>query len=124
MNVRALTEELASQDILSARVQAMFAAQQQAFLRHTLPDAGQRREHLRALKHQLLRYQDVLAEAISQDFGGRSLAETKMLEVLPTTLEIRHAISHVRRWMRASRRWPELLFASNSLRVTYLLAPM
>ncbi len=119
MNVRALTEELAKPDILSARVQATFAAQQQAFLRHTLPDAGQRRGHLRALKHQLLRYQDVLAEAISQDFGGRSLAETKMLEVLPTTLEIRHAIAHVRRWMRSSRRRPELLFASNSLRVTY-----
>ncbi|EHP44483.1 Coniferyl aldehyde dehydrogenase(CALDH), partial [Cupriavidus basilensis OR16] len=119
MNDRALTQELASQNILSTQIEGVFAAQQQAFLRNTLPDAGQRRAHLRALKQQLLRYQDVLAEAISRDFGERSLAETKMLEVLPTTLEINHAISHIRRWMRASRRWPELLFASNSLRVTY-----
>src|ERR1700756_2755359 len=115
MNDRVPTRELARQDIRSSPVEAVFAAQQQAFLRHTLPDAGQRREHLRALKQQLQRYQDALAEAISQDFGGRSLAETKMLEVLPTMLELRHAISHVRRWMRASRRRPELLFASNSL---------
>jgi hypothetical protein len=31
-----------------------------------------------------------------------------MLDVLPTTLEINHAISHVRRWMKPSRRSTEL----------------
>lgn len=119
MNKRTITEELAGQAIQNARVESLFAAQQQAFLQNPCPDAGQRRQHLRALKQQLQRYQDVLAEAIARDFGERSLAETKMLEVLPTTLEINHALSHVRRWMRSSRRWPELLFATNSLRVTY-----
>ncbi|MDF3883528.1 coniferyl aldehyde dehydrogenase [Cupriavidus basilensis] len=119
MNDRTLTEQLAEQAIASARMESVFEAQRHAFLQNPCPDAGQRRQHLRALKRQLLRYQDVLAEAIDRDFGERSLAETKMLEVLPTTLEINHAISHVRHWMRASRRRPELLFASNSLRVTY-----
>ncbi|SOY94016.1 putative coniferyl aldehyde dehydrogenase [Cupriavidus taiwanensis] len=119
MNDRALTDQQASQAIEHARVEALFAAQQQAFLQDTCPDAGTRRNHLHALKRQLLRYQDVLAEAISRDFGERAVAETKMLEVLPTTLEIRHAISHLRRWMRPSRRRPELLFATNSLQVRY-----
>lgn len=119
MNDRALTEELAVQAVQHARVESLFAAQQRAFLQNTFPDARERQHHLRILRRQLLRYQDVLAEAISRDFGERAIAETRMLEVLPTALAIRHALSHLRRWMRSSRRWPELLFATNSLRVSY-----
>ena len=95
------------------------AAQQQAFARKPYPSAAERRQQLRALKRQLHRYQDLLAEAMSQDFGFRSPAESKMLDILGSTLEINHAISHLRRWMRPSRRSTELLFATNTLRVTY-----
>ena len=115
MNDQALTTGAAA----SMRVAQLFAAQQHAFLAAPLPSAARRRGHLKALKKQLLRYQDLLAEAIDRDFRGRAAAETKMLDVLPTTLEINHAIRHVARWMRARRRSVELLFASNSLQVTY-----
>ncbi|HMO46000.1 MAG TPA: coniferyl aldehyde dehydrogenase [Rubrivivax sp.] len=98
-------------------IAAMHAAQQQAFARHPYPGAAQRREHLRALKRQLHRYQDLLAEAMSRDFGFRAPAESKMLDILGSTLEINHSISHLRRWMRPSRRSTELLFLSNQLRV-------
>ncbi|MBV8379741.1 MAG: coniferyl aldehyde dehydrogenase [Paucibacter sp.] len=97
----------------------VFTTQRQAFARHPYPTAAERREHLRALKRQLHRYQDVLAEAMSRDFSFRSPSESKMLDILGSTLEINHAISHVSRWMRPSRRATELLFLSNSLRVTY-----
>jgi coniferyl-aldehyde dehydrogenase len=95
------------------------AAQQQAFARQPYPSASERRHQLRALKRQLHRYQDLLAEAMSQDFGFRSPAESKMLDILGSTLEINHAISHVGGWMKPSRRSAELLFATNSVRVTY-----
>ena len=52
------------------------AAQQQAFARHPYPSASKRRQQLRALKRQLHRYQDLLAEAMSRDFGFRSPAES------------------------------------------------
>ncbi|WP_454739246.1 coniferyl aldehyde dehydrogenase [Cupriavidus necator] len=115
MNDRARFDTL----VAATRVEQVFAAQQRAFLQNPLPSAGERRQHLRALQRQLLRYQEVLSEAISEDFGGRAVAETKMLDVLPTALAIRHARAHLRRWMRPSRRRPELLFATNSLCVTY-----
>jgi len=102
-----------------ARVADLFAAQRRAFDAHPYPSARERREHLLALRKQLARYQDVLADAISHDFGGRAHAETKMLDVLPSTLEIKHAIRHVARWMKPSRRATELLFLTNTLRVTY-----
>jgi coniferyl-aldehyde dehydrogenase len=97
----------------------LFSAQAQAFLRSPPPGALERQKHLRALKRQLLRYQDVLAQAIDQDFGGRAAAETQMLDVLPTALDINHVLRHLRRWMSPSRRPTELLFISNSLQVQY-----
>ncbi len=114
MNDRASTHAL-----VNARLTDVFALQQRAHLQNMLPKADQRRQHLRPLLRQVLRYQDVLAEAISADFGGRAVAETQMLDVLPPALAIRHARRHLQRWMRPSRRRPELLFATNSLRVTY-----
>ncbi|HEX3140942.1 MAG TPA: coniferyl aldehyde dehydrogenase, partial [Rhizobacter sp.] len=74
---------------------------------------------LKTLKRQLQRYQDVLADAMSRDFGHRSHAESKMLDLLGVMLELNHAISHLRRWMKPSRRSTELLFLSNSVKVVY-----
>jgi len=108
-----------SQADAQTRIGRVFEAQRRAFAAQPHPDAAQRRAHLRALKRQLHRYQDLLAEAISRDFGYRAAAESKMLDMLASTLEINHAISHVKRWMRPSRRATELLFLSNSLRVLY-----
>ncbi len=101
------------------RVRRLFAAQQAACGEQPFPSVVVRRGHLQALKRQVVRYQDVLAEAMSQDFGYRAPAESKMLDLLGSVLELNHAISHVRRWMKSSRRSTELLFLTNSVKVTY-----
>ena len=101
------------------RVARLFAAQQAAFDTHPYPGADERRGHLKALKRQIQRFQDVLAEAMSRDFGYRAVAESKMLDLLGSALDLNHAISHVRRWMKSSRRSTELLFLSNSVKVSY-----
>ena len=102
-----------------ARLSRIFAAQRAAFEAEPYPSAGQRQAKIRALKKQIGRYQDLLAEAMNRDFGHRSAAESKMLDLLGATLEANHAIAHLARWMRPSPRATELLFFSNSLRVTY-----
>ena len=101
------------------RVHRIFAQQQKAFAAAPYPDAGLRRAQLKALRHQLQRYQDVLADAMSADFGFRAPDESKMLDLLGSTMEINHAISHLRKWMKPSRRSTELLFISNSVKVAY-----
>lgn len=106
-------------DRAKERVAHLFATQQAAFAAAPCPDADQRRERLKSLKQQVSRYQDLLAEAMSHDFGYRSEAESKMLDLLGSMLELNHAITHVRRWMKPSRRSTELLFLSNSIRVVY-----
>lgn len=101
------------------RVARIFAAQRAAFQADPYPAAEARRASLRSLKKQISRYQDLLAEAMSKDFGFRAPAESKMLDLLGSTLEANHAIAHVKRWMKPSGRSTELLFMSNSLQVTY-----
>lgn len=101
------------------RVARIFASQQAAFLASPSPSLHERLAHLKALKKQISRYQDVLADAISRDFGHRAHAESKMLDLLGSTMELNHAIAHLKRWMKPSRRSTELLFLSNSVKVVY-----
>jgi len=101
------------------RVARLFAAQRAAFANDPAPGASERRSRLQAIKRQVQRYQDPLAEAMSQDFGYRAAAESKMLDLLGSVLEINHALAHLRRWMKPSRRSTELLFLSNSVKVLY-----
>lgn len=103
----------------NVRITRLFAAQRAAFQADTHPAAATRRTKIKALRKQMSRYQDVLAKAISEDFGFRAPAESKMLDLLGATLEANHAISHLRHWMKPSRRATELLFLSNSLQVSY-----
>lgn len=106
-------------DDIAERMRRVFALQKAAFAADPYPTATQRKERLRKLKTQISRYQDVLAQAMSDDFGYRSPSESKMFDLLSSTLEINHLISHVGRWMKPSRRSTELLFKTNSLKVTY-----
>lgn len=101
------------------RVRHLFDAQAAAFQAEPFRAAHARRADLAALRKQIQRYQDRLAGAMSADFGFRSPAESKMLDLLGSILEIDHAYSHLKRWMRPSRRSTELLFKTNSLHVTY-----
>ena len=110
-----------SQQALAAveRVQRLFAAQRAACFAQPYPSAAERLTRLKALKRQTQRWQDLLAQAMSADFGFRPAAESKMLDLLGSVLEANHAISHLRRWMKPSKRSTELLFLGNSVKVTY-----
>jgi coniferyl-aldehyde dehydrogenase len=117
--MNATAAHAADDDRAIARQAELRAAQRAAFDGHPYPSAGERRAKLRALRAALRRHQDRLAGAISEDFGGRSTFESKLVDVLGPVLEIEHALSHIGRWMRPSRRRPELLFATNRVRVLY-----
>ena len=102
-----------------ARLDAVLRAQRAAFAARPFPTLAERRARLATLAAALRRYQDVLATAIDADFGGRSVFESKLADVVGPVLEINHARSHLRRWMRSRRRHTELVFATNSAYVMY-----
>ena len=102
-----------------ARLSAVLARQRAAFAAHPFPTLAERRARLKALRAGLRKHQDRLAEAISEDFGGRSAFESKFADVVGPVLEINHALGHLRRWMRQRRRNTELVFATNRAFVMY-----
>ena len=71
-----------SMDSVALRVRNVFADQRAAFEADPYPSAERRRVKLKALKRQISRYQDVLADAMSKDFGFRAPTESKMLDLL------------------------------------------
>lgn len=101
------------------QMQSIFNQQRTAFDASPYPDLATRKHKLQQLKQQIIRYQDVIASAINQDFSSRSADESKLLDVLGSVLEVSHAIRHVRRWMKPSKRHTELLFVTNQLQVQY-----
>ncbi len=49
-------------------------------------------------------------EAIASDFGGRSPAETELLEIVPLLAGLKHSRSHVGAWMRDEKRHVAMQF--------------
>ena len=82
----------------------LFEAQKRAFAAEGPPGATRRHALLERLEKALLSYRGEIARAISEDFGHRSSEETELLELVPSIKAIRHAKSHLVRWMRPERR--------------------
>jgi coniferyl-aldehyde dehydrogenase len=101
------------------RMRQVLLRQRAACALMPFPDAAHRRENLRKLVRALKRNHAALIEAVSADFGVRAAPETSLIEVLGPVLEARHALSHLKKWMKPRRRRTELLFAGNSAWVEY-----
>jgi len=101
------------------RMRRLFDMQRRAFEAAPYPDLAARKAKLRRLIDALRRHQNDIVVAVNADFGVRAGAETKLVEVMGPILEARHALSHMRKWMKARRRGTELLFLTNSAWVEY-----
>jgi len=78
---------------------------------------ARRHDALKALEDLLVDNQQAIAEAISLDFGNRSVHETRLLEIFPTVSGLSHARRKLKKWMRPQRRHVSLWFAGASNRV-------
>ncbi|TJW32461.1 MAG: aldehyde dehydrogenase family protein, partial [Mesorhizobium sp.] len=87
------------QDVLADR----FQLQRAAFAAQPFPDIGVRRDRLNRLLALTERHESEICAAIDADFGGRSAHETRLAELFVVRAGIRHALSHVKGWMRPRR---------------------
>ncbi|MUP47236.1 coniferyl aldehyde dehydrogenase [Gramella sp. BOM4] len=74
--------------------------EQQAAFKAAPPDYKKRMESLKQLEEAVEKYKDRLIKAVSADFGLRAEEETLVLEIFPLHDQIRHAMSHLKTWMR------------------------
>ena len=95
----------------------VFQRQKEACRAAAAPGYRRRREILQALENLILTHQDAIAEAISLDFGNRSVRETKLMEVFPAVSGLSHARRNLKKWMKPQRRRVSLWFAGAANRV-------
>ena len=100
-------------------MQAIFAQQKSAFGANPYPSAEQRIQNLQNLKAALLKNQDKMAAAISDDFSCRSVDETRLAEVMTSVESINMAIKNVKKWMKPSKRHVGLLFMPAKNKVVF-----
>ncbi len=111
--------EMQAQNPQLAELHRIFHLQQQAFRQKPMPSADERIAHLSQFKRVLLKYTDALAQAACDDFGSRSLDETKFAEILTTLEAIKYYQKNVRKWMRPEKRHVSALQMPASAKVYY-----
>lgn len=109
--------QLAAQNPQVADMQRIFLAQRSAYSLRPMPSASERVNNLQRLRDVLVKYQDDLCDAVSQDFGHRSKDETKIAEILTSLEAIKYSSKHVHGWMKPQKRHSGLLATPAKARV-------
>lgn len=93
--------------------------QKQAFASEIYLSAQARINDLTQLKTAILAHQEQLVQALSKDFGCRSVDDSKMGDLMPTIMGINYAIKHIQKWMKPSKRHVGVLFQPAKAFVMY-----
>lgn len=94
----------------ASRAQEIFKRQKAACLNNPPSSVEGRRAVLQKLENVLIRHQDAIAEAVSRDFGNRSIQETKILELFPAIDGLRDTRRKLKKWMKPQKRHVSLWF--------------
>ncbi|AXF85884.1 Coniferyl aldehyde dehydrogenase [Ephemeroptericola cinctiostellae] len=85
-------------------MQEALECQKSAYLVNPEPSYESRIDDLRTLERFVREQQEAMIAAIDRDYGHRSRHETLFTEIMPTLDGIKHAIKHLKQWMRPQRR--------------------
>lgn len=88
----------------------IFQAQRSAHAADPCPGYARRRDRLSRLLALTEEAEAQWVKAIDADFGGRCSQETRMAELFIVRASIRHALGHLRQWMRTRRVKTDLHF--------------
>ncbi|MFT4554309.1 MAG: coniferyl-aldehyde dehydrogenase [Chlamydiales bacterium] len=96
-----------------------FSEQKAAFRRENISSLTKRKDDLKKLHRALLKNQDKLAIAISDDFGQRSPYETKILELFPCVEAVKYALKNLKKWMSTEKKSLSIWFKLAKAQVVY-----
>jgi len=103
--------------VMTGDLETAFLALRRASRTEPAPSLARRRDRLDRLRAMVLESRDAFMNAIAADFGGRSRAETELLEILPLLNALKHTRKHLPRWIRDERRHVSLTFQPASARI-------
>jgi coniferyl-aldehyde dehydrogenase len=100
-------------------VRECFEPLRRAYVRNPYMSYAERCAHLDVLSDFLRSNQETIAQAIADDFGGRSIHETRLAEIFPPIAAIKYIRSHLRNWMKSRARRVPFTFQFGSAKVVY-----
>lgn len=100
----------------------LLSNQKKAFLKEGVVTAATRVDRLSRVHDLIGRNRSQIVEAVSADFGNRSRHQSQMSEILASMDGLKHAMKHVKQWMRPERRRPPFPFGllGASARIEYV----
>lgn len=105
---------------ITTQLAAILARQKQAFSQRATPISRQERlDALSRFETALYEQRHDLAATMNQDYGGRSTAETLLMEIFVIIDEIRHTKRHLRKWMSPNHVMPNWQFLPGRARYVY-----
>lgn len=104
MNSQTKNTTMTAHSFDEQRLNELLSLQKFAYQRYPVPTAKERIDRLARLKRVLVKYQDQFAEAINQDYGNRSVSETKIGELLTCLEHIKYYSKNLKAWMKPSKR--------------------
>ncbi len=87
-----------------ATLQSAFDEQREAYLAAPYPGYAERKQDLLTLKRMLSENLDAIIAVISEDYGNRSLHESKFAEIISVTDGVNDTLKHLKRWMKPQKR--------------------
>jgi coniferyl-aldehyde dehydrogenase len=88
---------------LQERLHLALLAQRRAFEAERMPSYEVRRDRLERLLAMTRQHGEALAGAMAQDFGHRARQESLLADIFTVEAGARHALKHLRRWMKPRR---------------------
>ena len=109
---------------MSPELQSKFSGLQHAARELPYPSLELRRDRLRRAIDVLIANETRIVAALDADFGGRAEALTLLTDVLSPVRSLRHALRHVKRWMRSESRRPEFPMGLIGARASVFYQPL
>src|SRR5262245_1108841 len=99
-------------------IDRLFESQAPTALNLRQSTAAERRSKLEKLLEETLKRRDAILDAAQRDLGKHP-TETNLTELLPLVGELKHALAHLKRWMKPQRISPTLATLGTKSRVVY-----
>lgn len=93
--------------------------QRSSYLAAPNPNYATRVEQLTRLKAAILQFKTPLVEALSQDYGHRSIDDSLISDIMPVINNINYSLKNLKKWLKPSARHAGLLLAPAKVTVHY-----
>ncbi|MDR6962639.1 coniferyl aldehyde dehydrogenase [Shewanella putrefaciens] len=93
--------------------------QRSSYFTNPNPDYATRVEQLTRLKAAILQFQTPLVDALSQDYGHRSIDDSLISDIMPVINNINYCLKNLKKWLKPSVRHAGILLAPANVTVHY-----